>query len=1061
MAAGIRWMGAVACASLGLGMALAAIRSQARGTRKLGQVELVELVVAIALIATGAILVSMAAGRYGDEALARRPDLVAIGVACLASGSAVVAAELSRPGRNRARAAANAVAGATCAVLGVWMVSPLQQWQTLFWLGAGALLVATPWVGNRLSRVDVHSLRARLALFTAGLTVLVLIVAIAVDTYGDERVLTDQALLEQRQVAFSAASQLSDHLAYQRTAVLILAQHPDFATLTPDAQQSLLNSAHFAYPDQPTFVSYDRNGNPVARSGDGPLPASGESLPMLAAVRQRRTTTFDAGPSVLDASQMSLLVGAPVLDANGDFSGAVLGMSDLDRLTVVVRRAAGASDQAVYVLDRSGRIVAPVGGSMDPFVIQQVVTSSLGVQRFRDAQGERLVGFAAIGDPEWHVVIENPLPSALAHVTQSRANAFNLMLVVMVIAASAAAVAAGALIMPLRSFSRAAEAFASGADAPLPRSQISEIAQLAGSFAHMRDRLAARSADQAQAEAALRDTHRTLAALISASPLAVVLIDAQGRIESWNPAAETLLGWRANEAVGQPLAALVERDVDDVRAATEEVLAGAHFSAVETQRRMRNGEMARVVVWTAPLEPGDTSRGSVVMLADIAERTRAEEERARRVREEGAREEAEAVQRRLAFLADASNELNSTLDLQQTLHLAAKAPVPELADGCALDLLDDEGTASRAALTIDPGTPDRPTVEKLLAWSGEGSTTAQVLQTGASVLRVIEPPEEGGPRAWMMSVPLSARERLMGALTLVSVRSENPFTEVALALAEALARRGALAIDNARLYAEAQEALRIRDTFLSIASHELRTPLTRMKAYTEVLLLADAQAELDEPLLTRSLRSIDRATDRLAAITQDLLDVSRLRGGDLPLRPQQLDLIELIRGVAERYERHLDASHSLAAHLPRGRLPVVVDAGRMEQVLDNLLDNAVKYSPEGGPITIEARAESAGALIQVCDQGMGVPSGAGESIFEPFGRASNAEERNVPGMGLGLYICRQIVANHGGRMWVVSPGEGGGTTVNLWLPADPARPRRRTARRSRHGQTNVDSGSGA
>lgn len=113
------------------------------------------------------------------------------------------------------------------------------------------------------------------------------------------------------------------------------------------------------------------------------------------------------------------------------------------------------------------------------------------------------------------------------------------------------------------------------------------------------------------------------------------------------------------------------------------------------------------------------------------------------------------------------------------------------------------------------------------------------------------------------------------------------------------------------------------------------------------------------------------------------------------------------------------------------------DADRLEQVLTNLLENAVKYSPTGGEVTLQLQADAEGLLLTVRDTGIGLPAGAEEVVFEPFGRASNATANRVPGMGLGLYICRDIVQRHGGRIWVESPGEGQGTTAFVWLPHGP------------------------
>ncbi|MDP9375278.1 MAG: HAMP domain-containing histidine kinase, partial [Chloroflexota bacterium] len=229
-----------------------------------------------------------------------------------------------------------------------------------------------------------------------------------------------------------------------------------------------------------------------------------------------------------------------------------------------------------------------------------------------------------------------------------------------------------------------------------------------------------------------------------------------------------------------------------------------------------------------------------------------------------------------------------------------------------------------------------------------------------------------------------------------------------------------------------------RDQFLSIASHELRTPVTSVQGYTELLLRAHARGWPDPARTARYLQALEGGTKRLAALTQDLLDVSRLHSGQFPLRSRPFDLAALAaRGVAAFRDR-LGSGHTLTVETACNDCPLVGDPDRLEQVLTNLLENAVKYSPDGGPIRVMVRPDDAGMLLAVRDEGIGLPPGLAEAIFVPFGRAPNAAGRQIPGLGLGLHICREIVERHGGRIWAESAGEGRGTTVNVWLPAGNA-----------------------
>jgi signal transduction histidine kinase len=290
-----------------------------------------------------------------------------------------------------------------------------------------------------------------------------------------------------------------------------------------------------------------------------------------------------------------------------------------------------------------------------------------------------------------------------------------------------------------------------------------------------------------------------------------------------------------------------------------------------------------------------------------------------------------------------------------------------------------------------------------------------------------------------MIIPLTAKGRGLGALTLVA--RERRYTEDELAAAEDLARRCAMAIENARLYEQAQDALKVRDQFLAVAAHELRSPLTRLKSYTEVLLELVGGGQASVGQLVQSLHRMNVAIDRLSVLMTDLLEVSRLQRR-LPLRFQSLDFCDMLRRVVAEHVLLSDERHRVTLDLAAGPCWLTADPDRLTQVLSNLLDNAIKYSPTGGTIYVSLEIAEGGPLVRVRDEGIGLPSGAAERMFEPFNRAVNALAGNIPGLGLGLHISRQIVLRHGGRIWAESPGEGQGTTICVWLPWT-RRPRRR------------------
>ncbi|HEY7068202.1 MAG TPA: cache domain-containing protein [Chloroflexota bacterium] len=425
-------------------------------------------------------------------------------------------------------------------------------------------------------------------------------------------------------------------------------------------------------------------------------------------------------------------------------------------------------------------------------------------------------------------------------------------------------------------------------------------------------------------------------------------------------------------------------------------------------------------------------------------------------KEQAARARAEAAEQRFAFLAEASTLLASSLDYHATLVSIARLAVPHLADWCAVDIVDEDGALHMLEVAhADPAKVElaREVHQRLQPGPTADHALARVLRTGKAefyphvspelqTARITDPEHlrlvrELGPRS-LMVVPLQARGRTLGALTIAISETDRVYSPDDLALAENLAGRCAMAVDNARLYEQAQQAVRARDEFLSIASHELRTPLAGVKGFAQVLQAAQARGQLVPDQLARGLQRIDEASNRLNDLIQDLLDVSRIRMGQLLLRPHPVDLAALVREVASRLSEQLDPEHPLVLDLPVESCPVVADAHRIEQIITNLFDNAVKYTPQGSELRVGLAPSAEGIVLQVQDHGIGLSPESLQSIFEPFGRAPNAARRHIPGMGLGLYICREIAERHGGRIWAESNGEDQGTTFNLWLPLTTA-----------------------
>jgi PAS domain S-box-containing protein len=462
------------------------------------------------------------------------------------------------------------------------------------------------------------------------------------------------------------------------------------------------------------------------------------------------------------------------------------------------------------------------------------------------------------------------------------------------------------------------------------------------------------------------------------------------------------------------------------------------------QRRERDSEMLRML----------DSMGS--QIGQFIERKQVEEERVQILaREQAARAEAEAAERRLAFLAEASAQLSSSLDYEVTLSNVARLAVPRLSDYCAIDVLNEENQIT--SLELADVNPEKEKIGRKMHEDhpvdpDSNHPVAQVMRSGRpilysdvdeDVLKLFAEEDEdylqdlhdiGIDSA--MYVPLIARGRTIGVISFVASESGQRYGPSDLALAQELTRRAAMAIDNARLYREAQEAVRVREEFLSIASHELKTPLTTVKGYSQILGRLLRRPAVDTERLVRLADQLQDQLSRFETLIADLLDVSRIQQRGLELRPEPTDLVTLIRTVLSRFEYPADPEpqHIFAVHAPE-RLDGVWDPDRLDQVLTNLISNAIKYSPEGGVVSIAvALLEEDQVEFSVTDQGIGIPETEQPQLFRPFAR-SETVQRAISGVGLGLYISQQIVTRHGGTITLDStPGVGSRFTV--WLPRD-------------------------
>ncbi len=530
----------------------------------------------------------------------------------------------------------------------------------------------------------------------------------------------------------------------------------------------------------------------------------------------------------------------------------------------------------------------------------------------------------------------------------------------------------------------------------------------------------------------------------------VMLVDAEGKTAFLNPAAKSLLG---RSDVGVPIFRHAEaygllddsgRPIDAKELPAARALSTGRAVHDMTMLIARGDRQIAVSSSATPLHDEGRITGAIVTLRDITERRRLEEEM---------QEQAERAQ----ILADAGAFFNSNIDPDWVTQAIAERVAEVLGDWAAVILKSSESSELRVAAIYHREMTSiglaRSYIYRQPLVVGEG-IIGQVISTGypsltqnlggpGTVPTGLEDGYHAAPikLASLLILPLRTRREMLGALVIAANDPGRAITDEKLPLAEILAERAALAIENAKLYTEQVDARRkvedlsrLKDEFLSIASHELRTPVTSIKGYTQLAktLIRENDLGTSEEYLDIALDQIDR----MSRLILELLDVSRIETGRLEIRRELIPWTTFVSDVVNRHHSAVDDRRfqlNLAAVPKR----IAGDRDRLEQVLGNLMENAVKYSPDGGEILVSVEDRGDQLVTSVADHGIGIPSDELGLVFERFHRGRQVSSTNYGGLGLGLYITKQVVERHGGTISVESR-EGQGTTFSFSLPVAPA-----------------------
>jgi PAS domain S-box-containing protein len=541
--------------------------------------------------------------------------------------------------------------------------------------------------------------------------------------------------------------------------------------------------------------------------------------------------------------------------------------------------------------------------------------------------------------------------------------------------------------------------------------------------------------------------------IVGSMQQAVIATDLDGRIEYWSRGAERLYGWTACEVVGRNIIDVTPSTMSRAQAVElmERLSAGESWSG-EFDVKRKDGETFRVLVTDSPIYDSQGRLSGIVGVSiDLGQDTGLSMSH---VREKSHRRRVEAG---LQFLVEASRVLGSSLHPEATLQTLAALAVPFLADFCLIYIGNGDGVVDRvvgahadpgqdALLQIiaerhkpDPRNAGSPVVRALRTQRSSLHTnfSAEAMSGLISEAEVFDASLALDPASGIIA-PLVVRGRALGVIALVRNSRSMAYDSADLELAEEVARRAAVAVDNAHLYEEAERARgraetanRSKADFLAVLSHELRTPLNAIAGYLELL-----DIEVHGPLTTEQRAHVARLKanqHRLLAIIADVLDFAKLETGHVQFDIRPVALNDVLSGMDALVSPLVQTRGVKYTYVSiPSDVMVLTDRERLQQIVLNVLSNAVKFTPSRGLVTMTVETTEAHVNIVISDTGPGIPSTRLEAIFEPFFRVPGGEVRKVEGSGLGLAISRDLARAMGAQLTVSSTvGEGSAFTLRL------------------------------
>ena len=524
------------------------------------------------------------------------------------------------------------------------------------------------------------------------------------------------------------------------------------------------------------------------------------------------------------------------------------------------------------------------------------------------------------------------------------------------------------------------------------------------------------SIERAQAVDALRESEARFRGIIESTQAGYFYMDRDSRFQHVNDAWLRMHGYTLpDQVIGQHFSLVqVETDLAQAQRDVDKLFSGESILTGEFTRRCKDGSTGYHTSSVSPVVRGGETVGLEGFLIDLTEWMQAEREVWRRNEE-------------LVALNTIATTISQSVDLERMLN-AVLGKVLQVVDmdigqihlldkgGDALSMVAQRGFLQKMGDETQTVKLDKSVIDQVVK-SGQPIAGGQVSDESHSGMDIGRKQDMHA----FISIPIGLQDRALGVLSVFS-RNHREMRASEVQLLTAIGHQVGVAVENARLAEEAsraeilQELNRLRAELIANVSHELRAPLGLVKISCTALLLEDV--DFDHETQMRLLRNIDEETDRLEKIVDNLLDLSLIDSGRLRLDKYPTDVRQLVGETIKSME--VQATQHRLVHDLSDSLMATVDPKRIEQMLRNLLSNAIKYSPEGGAITVRGYEENGQLVIQVSDQGIGIPPEDLERVFDRFYRVENEATQNVGGVGLGLAVCQSIAEAHGGRIWAES-----------------------------------------